>query len=196
MAIKPAFRCGITLKFFALAFFFISSLLALSGFSQAPKAPPKVKFKSMLMLKDTVLNLINRPKFDKFVFQCINVKTETKREVYELVVYAFDTDGKQLNADVKLLIRSKPPGITIEKEEDVNFANYTLTKADYDIIMQGVDMTKFYALKFEPRFNATHSFPNYVTYYVYPVDKHEVDISIDKLRDQNYLKPSPPAPPH
>lgn len=142
-------------------FFFIMFFLINSVSFTVP--PDKLKFKTMVWDKSVFLPYATNSDFNHFIFQVDNKANTNRRQVYELVVYAFN------NSDVIMtpsILNTMIPRTTV-KEHDiaVQFGNLILTQADLLLLIPNNNNYQY--LRFVPIPNPTN--PTYVSYNVFPV---------------------------
>ncbi len=191
----------ITPRLFMTLFIFISITIFTSFSSKSGLPPVKIKFTSMLMKQADLLGYSQKPKFSHFLFQNANLDNTSGRNSFELVVYAYDSVGKQLNPNPRLLTSAlKQPAPPVnERSDNIYFGNYFLSKDQYERIV--TSYTPFDNLKFVAEsINASESYPNYITYKIIPVTGSgetpvAKSLKIVLLAGDDYLKPSPPAIP-
>ncbi len=159
--------------------------------------PDKLKFKTMIWNKTVFLYYARNSDFNHFVFQVDNKANTTKRQEYELVVYAFD------NADVIMtpsILNTMMPRTTV-KDHDiaVQFGNLILTKTDFLSLIPNNDNYQY--LSFVPIPNPTN--PTYVSYNVFPVLADGITPALNTSPGSikpmikivpKRMDPSPPAP--
>ena len=147
------------------------SLTIFASFSSKPELPfGKIKFTSMVMKKTELTEYSSYPKFSHFLFQTVNLDNTSGRNSFELVVYAYDSDGVQLNPNPRLLTSAKnqPNPAVNDRSDNIYFSNYVLSKSHYERMISGY--SSFDSLKFiAESINGGYSYPNYITYKMVPV---------------------------
>ncbi|MBI5857039.1 MAG: hypothetical protein HZB42_05245 [Sphingobacteriales bacterium] len=175
---------------FLLAFILVIPLLS---FNPDPSTT-KSRYMAMVFDKTKIETYVNNANFSHFVFQQKFYDKNGARHLYKLIVYAYDNAGNIMNSGNIELLDIAKKGMNTYRDDEIINSNYLMKKSQYVAITNGKVFTK---LKFNPvKDGDPHTYPNYITYEIFPVDDNENPVVLQKdFTDDNYLKPSPPAPP-
>lgn len=149
---------------------------------------------AMVFDKTKIETYVNDVNFSHFIFQQKSYERKGSRNYYKLIVYAYDNNGNIMNPGSVELLDIAKSGVNTYRDDEIINSNYIMKKSQYLAITNGKVFKK---LKFNPvKDGDPHTYRNYITYEVFPVNGDEDPVvQMKDFTDDNYLKPSPPAPP-